>query len=213
METYEGSTSGTLGNMPANLTASVQGSGDTRALQNMSPDLPADWTLVSGTHGSQYFQIAVPKGWQFINAPTAAIVVNPFDKNCCVSFMWFNGMNQMDPQTQLNNTIQYNGMTNYQPLYASPVQTINTPAGPYKIMEQDGTFDYRGERCRHHAMSMVSDNADPTFLFWNGSMIWSQAPEAKWDKYSAALNQIASSFKLTPPPAPPADSGFKIVPG
>lgn len=193
-------------------SGAAQGTGDTRSLASMSPDLPAGWEVETGSHNGTYFQVAHPVGWKLINAPTAALVVNPFDKNAVVSFMWFNGMGKTDPQTQIDSAIQFNNLQNYQVLNRTPVETIETPAGPHKIMEQDGTYDYRGERCRHHLTSMTSDNTDPYFLFWSGSMVWSQAPDGKWDKYSPILYQISSSFQIVPPPPPPSTGGYQIVP-
>lgn len=161
------------------------------------------WVTETGTHNGTYFQVSHPPGWQMVQLPTTVLLISPFDKNACVSLMWMSGMGTMDPPTLLNNTIQYNQLQNYQVLNSTPVQTIATPAGSYRMMDQDAEYDFKGERCQHHVTSIVNDNQDPYNVFWNGSMIWSQAPKEKWADYSQQLGQIVSSFKIVPPPAPP----------
>ncbi len=177
------------------------------------PDPNGDWVTYSGVHNGTNFQVSTPPGWKVVNTPTTVLLVSPQDPNAVVSLMWLNGMGAMDPRTLLNNTIQYNGIRDYNVLNTTPIQQVQTPNGSYRSVEQDGAYTYKGEYCRHHATSLINDSADPFMTFWSGSIVWNQAPAGKWDQYSQTLSQISGSFRVMPPsPAPPSpppiDGGY-----
>jgi hypothetical protein len=177
------------------------------------PSPSGDWVTVSGSHNGTNFQVSTPPGWKVVNTPTTVLLVSPNDPNAVVSLMWLNGMGAMDPRSLLNNTIQYNGIRDYNTLNTTPIQQYQTPNGSYRMMEQDGAYTYKGEYCRHHATSIINDSGDPYMTFWSGSIIWNQAPAGKWEQYSQTLSQISGSFRVMPPsPAPPSpppiDGGY-----
>jgi len=177
------------------------------------PDPNGDWVAYSGTHNGTNFQVYTPPGWKVINTPTTVLIASPQDPNAVVSLMWLNGMGAMDPRTLLNNTIQYNGIRDYNLLNTTPIQQVQTPNGSYRTIEQDGAYTYKGEYCRHHVTSLINDSTDPYMSFWSGSIVWKQAPAGKWEQYSQTLSQIAGSFRVMPPSAappspPPIDGGY-----
>ncbi|MDQ7821484.1 MAG: hypothetical protein RDV48_01680 [Candidatus Eremiobacteraeota bacterium] len=177
------------------------------------PSPTLGWESSTGVHNGTNFSVMHPPGWKLITLPNTALLVSPDDKNTVVSFMWFTGLGTMDPGSLTNNTIAYNNLQNYEVLGQTPIQTVNTPGGSYRFMEQDGSYDYRGERCRHHLTSIVNDSGNPYLAFWSGSMIWSQAPEDKFDDSRQTLDLIANSIKIVPPePAPLPPPGPPGIP-
>lgn len=166
--------------------------------QVRNTNVPADWITVNATHGNTKVQLNVPPGWSVNNVNDSIFASSPTDKKAIVAFMWPAGMGVMNPGALINNIAGFFAMQNYTPTYTTPVQTMPSTAVTFHSIEQDATYNLKGEKCKSHAQVLVLTSNNPYAQHWSGAIIWSQAPESKWNEYKDTLALIAANLKPAP---------------
>jgi hypothetical protein len=156
---------------------------------------PAGWATAQASHGGAAVELRMPPGWNITSINDSIFVSSPVDKKATVGFMWPTGMGPMDPQSLINDAASLFNMQNYTPTHSTPVQSMPSGMSTYSGMEQDATYTLKGEKCKSHAQSLVVTSNNPYVPHWSGALVWSQAPEAKWDDYRDTLALIGSSMK------------------
>jgi hypothetical protein len=158
---------------------------------------PMQTEVYQGNFNGKSFTVGKPSGWTATPTPIGIVFSDPQDPKTSVSFSWFNGMGQMNPQGLINGIASQMGISDMRIVGQKVENAVVPQAGQVPMLFEEVTFKDR-EGARMHALAVSQVGVIPGVFMpsWFGSLSVAAAPEEKWPALSEDLKKVLGSFAL-----------------